>query len=184
MIALSEHSLLVMRDSGESVPLSAEMIAVEISGGKVDCFDAELIGQAAAAVFHYFKHELGRQFVTANEFSDVLRTVLHGLGLQAGLVKPAVTETAEPQTEFDLHELAEEGGELFFFPRLREQLKRQLDAQPDSVRFSRLRPCVKRLTGAKRWSPRCSELEQRIVDYLRSCLSAEAGAGKASLVVQ
>jgi len=50
--------------------------------GTVDStYDPELVGHAANAVFHYFKHELGYQTVTLGEFAAALEKVLDGFNL-------------------------------------------------------------------------------------------------------
>ena len=57
-----------------------------------------------------------------------------------------------------LRALARESGdarELVFFPRLRRELRTQLQNSPRVVRFRGLRGCVKQLAGARRWS-RCA----------------------------
>jgi hypothetical protein len=92
--------------------------------------------------------------------------------------------------ESDLSELAREsgpGGELFFFPRLRAELRLRLQQLKHDVRvlrFHGLRECVLELAGARRWGPRCQSLEDQIVTYLRECLSAETGHAEFALVVE
>ena len=89
--------------------------------------------------------------------------------------------------ESDLFRLACESGEgceLFFFPRLRAELRQQLQQGPRLLRFHGLRDCVKQLAGARRWSPRCQSLEGRIVAYLRECLTAEPVPAEVALVVE
>ena len=89
--------------------------------------------------------------------------------------------------ETDLCRLAQESGdslELFFFPRLRDELRGQLKQSPKVVRFSGLRGCVKKITGARRWSIRCEQLQDSIVAYLRECLTAESAPPKCALVVK
>jgi hypothetical protein len=54
---------------------------------------------------------------------------------------------------------------------------------PEVLRFRGLRICVKQLIGAKRWSRRCQRLNDQIVDYLRTCLSAEKGGQACALIV-
>jgi hypothetical protein len=39
------------------------------------------------------------------------------------------------------------------------------------------------LTGVQRWSPRCQSLQERIVDYLRECLTAEKNAAEFALLI-
>lgn len=183
MIALASDWLLVRHPSGESVPLSADMVALEVTGDETDETATELVSHAAKAVFHYFKHELSRQTVTVAEFAEALEAVLRGVGLEPLSPDRAVAPDLEP----DLSRLADEagpGGELFFFARLRQQLREQLRREPGPVRFQGLRAGVKHLAGARRWTPRCRALEERIVGYLRKCLAAEAGPGKRVLVVQ
>jgi diphthamide synthase (EF-2-diphthine--ammonia ligase) len=124
MIALHSDSLLFQLANGESVPCSAEMITVEIVGEENSQLDAETLRHAAASVFHYFKHELDRELVTVGEFSQALERVLTHLGftISAGDVAPAAGPT-------DLSRLAREAGpgcELYFFPRLRQELRGQL----------------------------------------------------------
>lgn len=184
MIALASDWLMVRHPSGESVPLSAEMIAVEVTGEAGDELATELVSHAAKAVFHYFKHELSRQTVTVGEFAEALEAVLRGVGLKPSSLDS--TRTA-PGANFDLARLATEagpGGELFFFARLREHLREQLRLSPQVVRFGGLRASVMRLASSRRWTPRCRAIEEQIVGFLRQCLAAEAGPRECLLVVR
>ena len=61
MITLAADCLLVEMATGESIPFSADMACVELAGGTAELFDEEFVRHAARAVFHYFKHELGRR---------------------------------------------------------------------------------------------------------------------------
>ena len=63
-------------------------------------------------------------------------------------------------------------------------MRQQLQQSPRVLRFRGLRGCVKQLAGARRWSHRCQTLHNRIVEYLRECLSAEARQGGCALVVE
>src|SRR3989442_237450 len=184
MIAIASNCLLFELASGESIPFMAENISVDVTGTNDGLFDAEFVRHAANAVFHYFRYELGRQTVSVAEFAEALEKVLGGFASRT-------LATGEPQPslavlESDLRRLAEESGkdsDLFFFPSLRAELRRHLRQAPRVVRFSGLRGCVKRLTGARRWSMRCRELEEQIVDYLRQCLKAEPREAEFALVV-
>jgi hypothetical protein len=184
MIALQSDCLIFQLSNGESVPCSAEMISVEIVGGndEYDLLDPKMLRHATASVFHYFKTELERESVTVGEFAQALEKALHGLGLtlfsetQAG---------AEP--EADLALIARESAEsleLFFFPRLRNELRTRLSHSPRVLRFYGLRGCVKLLAGARRWSSRCDQMEEQIVEYLRQCLTAEPQKTECALVVE
>lgn len=184
MITLASDCLLFELANGESVPFSADMISVELSGESAGKFDPHFIEHATKAVFHYFKHDLGRLTITIAEFACLLEKVLRGFGFMAG---SAEAETAKPRTlEADLRQIADESGlgcELFFFPRLRDELRHQLRRAPGLVRFHGLRGCVKQLAGARRWSARCQTLQDRIVEFLRGCLSADSRQSKCALLV-
>jgi hypothetical protein len=185
MISLAADCLVFQLASGESIPLSADMISVELTGAAVNAFDQEFVGHAAASVFHYFQHDLGREIISVAEFASALESVLRGFGLilRSGDNRPR----AAAASDADLRTLAGESGEgreLFFFPRLRNELHNRLRQSPQLVRFRGLRGCVKHLTGARRWSASCEKLQEQIVEYLRQCLTAEAEQNDCALVVQ
>lgn len=186
MIALMSECLLFQLANGESVPCSAEMISVELVGGNIGGWlDPEVLRHAAASVFHYFKNELCRESVTVGEFAGALEKALRKLGftIRAGGVEPRSRDVME----MDLGLMARESGgsfELLFFPRLRDELRAQLRRSPRMLRFRGLRVCVKQLAGARRWSTRCEQLRDHIVEYLRQCLSAEPEQNDCALVVE
>ncbi len=184
MIALSADYLLFEAANGESIPLSAETISLELMGETAELFDPEFVRHAASAVLHYFKYDLGRQTVSVGEFSDLLERVLRGFKLPAGA---ELSKSNRSASEADLGSLVEQSGEfgeLIFFPKLREELRLQLKQRPQVLRFRGLRRCVKQLAGARRWGVRCQGLEEQIVAFLRGCLSVEAGGGPVNLVIE
>jgi len=184
MIALASECLLFQMATGESVPFAADMISVEVTGDAHGLFDSEFVNHAAKAVFHYFKHELGRQTVTVGEFAGAMEKVLRGFTLSA---QAGDDSAAGPRVlESDLRRLARESGngcELFFFPRLRDELRQQLQQAPQVLRFRGLRGCVKQLIGTQRWCARCQSLHDQIVEFLRQCLSAESHQANCALLV-
>jgi hypothetical protein len=190
MIALHNECLVFQLHNGESVPCSADMIAVEIVGEANSLLEPETLRHAAASVFHYFKTELARETVTIGEFSLALEKALLHLGYSIHAHAPA--SGPDEMSDADLGALASETGgslELLFFPRLRDELRIRLRTSPRLVRFRGLRSCVKQLAGARRWSSRCEQLQDQIVDYLRGCLTAETAQGETaqaecSLVVE
>lgn len=180
MILLARDCLVFQMANGESIPLSAKTISVEMVGENVsNLFDSEFLEHAAGAVFHYFKNDLGRESVTVGEFTLALEKVLHEF------------KESDPQKtssrsflQSDLRELAAEAShaELFFFPRLRDELRIQLQHSPDTIRFRGLRGCVKQLIGARRWSLRCRDMEKQILEFLRNCIQAETNSACSLLV--
>jgi hypothetical protein len=182
MIALRNDCLVFQLTNGESIPCSSEMIAVEIVGGADSLLEPEMLRHAAASVFHYFKVELQRESVTVSEFSLALEKVLHHLGytIHTGGSEPEIRDT-------DLARLIRETSgelELFFFPRLRDELRVQLRQSPRVVRFRGLRRCVKQIAGARRWSHRCEQLQDQIVSFLRQCMDSETEKPGCALVVE
>jgi len=186
MIALSSDHLIFQLTNGESVPCSAEMITIEIAGNAAGLIDAEMLRHASASVFHYFKNELERESVTVGEFALALEKVLRNLGLT--LCADADDPPCVQQIfEADLCHIARESDsslELFFFPRLRDELRHRLGQSPRLLRFRGLRNCVKQLAGAQRWSGRCEKIQEQIVEYLRECLTAEPVQKDCALVVE
>jgi hypothetical protein len=185
MIALSSDHLIFQMTNGESVPCSAEMITIEIAGNADGLIDAEMLRHAAASVFHYFKCELERQSVTVGEFALALEKVLRNFGLTLYADEPP--PLTKQILEADLGLIARESAdslELFFFPRLRDELRTQLRQSPRVLRFRGLRGCVKQLAGARRWSDRCDKMQEQIVEYLRGCLTAESNQTGCALVVE
>jgi hypothetical protein len=185
MIALQSDHLLFQLTNGESIPCSAEMITIEIAGNSEGLLDPEMLRHAAASVFHYFKSELARETVTVGEFAFALEKVLRNLGLTLYADEPA--PLTKQILEADLGLLARESAdnlELFFFPKLRDELRTQLRQSPRVLRFRGLRGCAKRLAGAQRWSARCEKMQEQIVDYLRGCLTAEPNQNDCALVVE
>ena len=185
MILLADDCLVFQTTAGEAIPYSAEMISVEIMGDTANLFDPEFIKHAAAAVFHYFRDELDRESVTVAEFSLALEKVLRGFNLAAselasGSLAPRVLKS-------DLCRLAAESGkgcELFFFPLLRDELRQQLLQSPQLLCFQGIRKCVKQLVGAQRWSTRCQNVHDQIVEFLRSCMFQENQGISCALVVK
>jgi hypothetical protein len=185
MILLAEECLLFHTADGEKIPYSAEMISVEIMGDDASLFDSEFIKHAAAAVFHYFRDELDRDSVTVAEFSLALEKVLRGFNLatteaQSGQPAPRILRSDLDRLATELHD----GGELFFFPRLRDELRSQLLQEPQLLCFQGLRQCVLQLAGARRWTSRCQGLHDQIVEFLRSCMTQETHGGSCALVVK
>jgi hypothetical protein len=168
MIALAADCLVFEMARGESIPLSVEMISVELMGETAELFDAEFVKHASHAVFHHFKNDLGKKSVCVAEFAEALEKVLRGFAL----VPQNVVNPPRKVMETDLRQIAFESGkgcELFFFPRLREEFDAQMRQSPAVLRFRGLRSCVKQLVGARRWTPRCERLGEQIVEYLRQC---------------
>jgi hypothetical protein len=144
------------------------------------------VTNAVEAVLHFFKVDLERTTVSVEEFAAALVKVLRGFGFDAYQEKD-VPSTPLRIAEADLRGIASdssEGFELLFFSRLRNELRSKIKESPQVIRFRGLRTCVKQLTGARRWSPRCQSLNDQIIEYLRTCLGNETKGSNCALLVQ
>lgn len=185
MIQLHPDCLVFELSSGEAVPCSAETVTVELMGEAATLVDPDVVHNAASAVLHYFKSDLGRSSVSVGEFAQALAHVLRAFGLEVTPPENPHAPVAGP--EFDLRQLAcggAKGFELAFFPLLRNAFRDQLRQSPSLVRFRGLRGCVKQLAGAKRWNGHCQRLHEQIVEYLRQCLIREPGKDPRALLVR
>lgn len=179
MIQLHPDYLFFQTQSGEMVPCSAESVTIELIGDAASFLDPMLVREAAAAVVHFFKYEQQRDVVSVGEFSQALEKVLRGLGF-------TVVGDESPDKVGDLAEVArvaEDGFEMLFYQRLREEFRRQASTPSEVMMFRGLRRCVKRLLGMKRWGPRCEVMSDQIVTFLRGCLVADGGSIPRGLVV-
>ena len=191
MILLRPDCLVFETANGEHIPAPIEQVTVELLGEAVAQLDEHIVQNAAAAVLHYFKTDLGQDSVSVGEFTVALEQTLRSLGLEVKATgnapeKAAADPVCPRLAEADLKQLAGESGEgfeLIFFSRLRDEVRRQLGQSPPVLRFRGLHDCVMQLAGAKRWTGRCQGLNDQIVDYLRTCLGAETGGGDCALVV-
>lgn len=117
--------------------------------------------------------------VTASESSsDAEPTTIEELANGGLEVREIHVQSADLR---ELATLAGKMGELEFFPRLHDALRKGLDAGPEVVEFSHLRSAVKQLLGRKHWTNGCRELEARIVEALRTWLAEDRK--RAALVV-
>lgn len=179
MIQLHPDHLIFTTSNGDKIPCSAESITIELIGENGQMLDPEMLRQAATAVVHYFRVELGKETVTVEEFSKALEKVLNSFGFEV-----VATPAEEPPP--DLSTLVDERNgvsELMFYSRLRELLIHRVAESKELVRFRGLRPCAKRLAGAKRWCPRCDQVSDQILDYMRGLFERQPAASGRGLVV-
>lgn len=208
MIQLHSDCLVFEVSGGDKIPCSVEKLTIEVLSDSLDHLDPDVVRQAATAVLHYFKEDLGRETVTIEEFTSALEHVLTGLGYEVRASTnpaspadeatqtpqpaapksptPEAATTPDPVAEFDLAALAEsleDGMELCFYPRLRTELHSLMANTPGMVRFRGLRRCAKRLARARRWCPRSLRISDEIVGFLRDCWDAERPRVDCALMV-
>ena len=187
MIQLRSDCLVFEVTGGDKIPCSVEKLTIEVLADSAANLDPDVIENAAAAVLHYFKDDLGRETVTVDEFTAALEHVLRGLGfeIQGGSSNP-IPSGPRRVVEVDLADLATKAGddlELGFYPVLRSELRTLLADTPNVIRFSGLRRCALRLAGVHRWCPRSLRVSDDIVRFLRDCWSVERPKSECSLMV-
>jgi len=197
MIQLRSDCLVFEVSGGDKIPCSVEKLTIEVLAESLEDLDPDVIQNAAAAVLHYFRDDLGRETVTLEEFTGALEHVLKGLGynIAGGAFSPTAEgtisadgehEAGRRMVECDLGAIVEtlgDGLELGFYPRLRMELKSLLAGQPSVVRFNGLRRCAKRLARTRRWCARSLQISDEIVGFLRDCWGAERPQKTCSLLV-
>lgn len=187
MIQLRSDCLVFEVTGGDKIPCSVEKLTIEVLSDSVASLDPEVVREAASAVLHYFRDDLGRDTVTVDEFTAALEHVLRGLGFQIQGSSTHPLPLPGRVAESDLADLALRHGEsleLGFFPGLRSELRTLLAGTPQVVRFNGLRSCAIRLAGTQKWCPRSEKVSEEIVRFLRDCWGAERPKSECALMVQ
>lgn len=205
MILLRPDYLVFELPSGESVPCSVEEIAAELVVESGEPLDPTIVKNAASAVLHYFKSELGRNDVSILEFTEALKRALSTFGFHVVEVPPTSTLQSKvipqsppitsggpwvetvPCSEASLTEIGKSScgvGELGFYQVLRQDMRLRLQEAPRRVRYHGLRECAQALCASKRWTIRCQRVSDEIVHFLRGCLREHSSSSACLLQIQ
>ena len=106
--------------------------------------------------------------MSVGEFTLALERILRGFGYKVKPIHDETTTNSARETETDLHNLAHQAGEgleMVFFCTLRNQIHADLHGKPELLRVKGLRRAVQKLTGSKKWCPRCQKLEAEPEDH-------------------
>lgn len=106
--------------------------------------------------------------IDSDELFERIEKTLSNLGLTR--VAENIDKTPPP-VRISLSEIARRAGagyELVFFQILRDQLRSAAAGGAHRVECHGIRVCVKRLTDARKYSPKCQKLESEIRDYVNS----------------
>lgn len=188
MIQLRSDCLVFEVSGGDKIPCSAETVTLELLGDSVGLLDPHTVREAAAAVLHYFREDLGRDTVTVAEFTEVLERVLRGLGLnvKASDGAPPAEVPGGTVAAADLEELlVQAGGQaLAFYPRLRERLKALLGEAPRTLHLLGLKRSAQKLAARRRWCPATEAASDEIVRFVRACWQSGPKAPGCTLVIR
>ncbi|HWB04778.1 MAG TPA: hypothetical protein VG796_17245 [Verrucomicrobiales bacterium] len=117
----------------------------------------------------YLRNKFAGTAITIDEMTRRIRQILGKIGFKD--IGDRVN-LAPPLLQVSLHDLAveAEGFELRFFQLLEERLAELMELGARRITLSHARRGVKTLRAARNWGPKCEELEQNIVGFLRSRL--------------
>jgi len=184
MIQLNPDCVMVELEDGKALPCSVELLTVELLGEEASWMDPEILQNICDAVMLYLRDEQGKESVPFHEFAHVLEEVLQGFGFKVAL--PKNSRPPNPVRKADLADwlgMQEIGFDLMLFQRLREELSQRLEQEPVGVLWIHgSRNCVKAHLGARRWSRRCQQLHDQLVDFIRECFDRKANAGSSLIV--
>ena len=172
MIALRNYLPLLHQAGGSYSAIRRDWLCVCLrraaeKSGYDTCWLAEHV---ASSIICYIEATYHNNVITMTRFYDIVLSVLQAIG------HPELAlhfQTLDLPFELSLIDLAQEAGsgyELAFFRLLKERIQPALSNQASNLDFYGLRQCVRHLQSAKRWSRRCSELRNEIVEFLRGQL--------------
>lgn len=188
MIQLRSNCLVCETDDGDHIPFSADTLAEELVEQLGAAIEPEIVREAAESVVHYYREDQSIDMVRLTDFVDAITQALQSLGFDIAIdVDQPVIKEPKMVSESYLGDWISEPGcfaELMFFPRLRDSMRCLFESDPEVVRITGVRSCVKSMASARRWSRRCQQLHDQVVLYLHACWIKERNPGCARIVIQ
>lgn len=190
MIQLRSNCLVCETDDGEHIPFSAESLSEELVEQLQGSIDPEVVRHAAESVVQFYRDEQMVDVIRLSEFVEAITEVLRSLGFEVAIdVEPEPREGGVQRlvSESDLGVFSADPSsfsELELLPKLRATLREQFQTEPQIIRITGLKICVKTLSNARRWSPRCQRLHELIVGYLQECWIQERNPECEEIVIQ
>jgi hypothetical protein len=119
----------------------------------------------------YLRNKFAGTAITLEEMNRRIRQILGKIGFQD--IGDRVN-LAPPLLQVSLHDLAMEAEafELRFFQLLEERLEELMELGARHITLSHARRGVKTLRAVRNWGPKCDELKQDIVHFLRNRLNS------------
>lgn len=115
----------------------------------------------------FLRNKFAGSFITLEELNRRIRLILEKIGFED--ISEHV-HLSPPLVQISLQDLAVEAGgfELRFFQLLEDRLTELLHLGARRITFSQTRRGIKTLTAARNWGPKCDDLEQNIVSFVRN----------------
>jgi len=169
MIALP-HAMPYVRIGGRSLALCQSEWLTQTLGAAARCAGIPpwFAHDISRGVENYLANHFPGSVIDSEELFDRIEKTLADLGLRDMAEQ---LDRTPPPVRISLNELARRAGsgyELLFFTLLDEQLRSAASGGAPRVEIHGLRPCVKRLSSAKKWTPRCEQLMREITEFIDS----------------
>ncbi len=121
------------------------------------------------SLFLYLKERFDSSVITVGELFEKLRLTLTALGFNdiASHLHDEIPPMAISLVRMANEASVSGGYELSFFRRLAESLDAAVGSETRVIHMRGLKPAVRRLCGAKRWSPSCEALHGEILTFVQ-----------------
>ncbi|MCX7872227.1 MAG: hypothetical protein N2487_02965 [Verrucomicrobiae bacterium] len=165
-------------------------LIVEIAGDKGALPEKKIVKEAILAVIHYLKADLKKDVVAADEFSEMLETVLEGFGYHVKALVKNREKKDKKQSKtvyLNLQDIIDESGscyELFFFDQLAKTMRETLKQNPNVLYINGLRESVKKIIGVNKWDRRCSNLSEEIINFARGQFAVYSNKKASALLIK
>lgn len=188
MIQLRSNCLVCETEEGDHIPFSADTLTEELVEQLGTAIEPEIVRAAAESVVQYYREDQSIDMVRLSDFVEAITQALQSLGFEIAIdVDPTTGARPTNVSESYLGDWVSEPGcfaELTFFPRLRESLRVLFESNPEMVRITGVKSCVKSMANARRWSRRCQVLHDQVVLYLHACWLQERNPACGQIVIQ
>jgi hypothetical protein len=151
-------------------------IALRRAAQAADQCDFPFFDDIHRGVVQYLESRCPLKLMHLDELYDRIRRMLQKIGCDriAAQLRPLA-----PPVSLSLVELANQadnGFELVFFSKLRDEICALRRAGAEDIHFSGLRECAMILRGARQWNQRCQQLQDEIEAFIAKWLKVDANA--------
>jgi hypothetical protein len=201
MIQTHQDVLIVRYGDGTAEPLTIRELIERLdirTEGELSGLQPWVLEQVITAIFRHFQQDLKQNSVSHSELIKLIQ------GLQQSFLVEVIQQ-GQMRFQMDLFELAKRNGaafELEFYAEVKQFIlgkalgedasrsqenalaKKQSGKEQSSpnLRITGLRRCAKFLAGRSRWSKRCCEVRNEIMNFIRT-ETEKTGIQNLSLIV-
>ncbi len=169
MISLPQQLPMIQIGPGQVAACDPDWLQTTLRGtarsANVPDFFADDI---VRGVVYFLRNSYRGTVIAVETLFDKIRASLNDVGLNEMSAKLATTPPPISISLTDIARRAGSGYELMFYQILARRFQTAADRGIEHLYCYGLRKCVKHLTGAKNWSPRCERLRREIEDFLNA----------------